>query len=356
LVYVDDTLLFARSQADIEDVVKGLQNLGMDLEEEDDVAGFLGVLVRRIPGPNTSIELLQTGLIQRIIDALQINHLPPKKTPAKLGVLSTDPEGDPSNSIFNYASVLGMMCYLQANSRPDISFAVSQCARFASSPRRSHEQAMERIGQYLKHTKDKGILLHPTTLGNIFTTDVYVDSDFAGGWGYEDPNDPVCVKSRTGFVIEVMSCPIQWVSKLQTNIATSTMEAEYTALSIALRAAIPLLDVIKYVIKSFQVTSSSLLTFKTTVHEDNQGALRLANMEPGRQTPRSKFYAIKFHWFRSWLKPKHIEIKYIESQLQKADILTKSLPTETFERNRRLTCGWFLVTTCSRGRIKGLGY
>jgi hypothetical protein len=44
---------------------------------------------------------------------------------------------------------------------------------------------------------------------------------------------------------------------MQTNIATSTMEAEYTALSIALRAAIPLLDVIKYVVRSFNVTASS---------------------------------------------------------------------------------------------------
>jgi hypothetical protein len=89
------------------------------------------------------------------------------------------------------------------------------------------------------------------------------------------------VNSRTGFKVEIMGCPIQWTSKLQTNIAKSTMEAEYTALSIALRAAIPFLDVIKYVVRSFNVTSSSLLTFKTTVHEDNQGSLRLANMESG---------------------------------------------------------------------------
>jgi hypothetical protein len=265
----------------------------MNLEEEDDVAGFLGVLIQRHPGPNPTIELLQTGLIHRIVDALQISHLPSKRTTAKLGVLGSDPEGDQPNSTFNYASVLGMMGYLQANSRPDISFAVSQCARFASSPRRSHEQALERIGQYLKDTSNKGLLLHPTNFTDTFSTDVYVDADSAGGGGYEDPNDLVSVKSRTGFLVEIMGCPIQWTSKLQTNIATSTMEAEYTALSIALRTAIPLLDVIKYVVQSFNVTTSSLLTFKTTVHEDNQGALRLANMEPGRQTPRSKFYVLE---------------------------------------------------------------
>jgi hypothetical protein len=48
-----------------------------------------------------------------------------------------------------------------------------------------------------------------------------------------------------------MGCPIQWMLKLQSNIATSTMEVEYTALSIALRAATPLHEVIRYVISAF---------------------------------------------------------------------------------------------------------
>jgi Reverse transcriptase (RNA-dependent DNA polymerase) len=338
LVYVDDTLLYARSQSDIDDVVNGLRNLKMDLEEESDVAGFLGVLVDR--RPDGSIHLLQKGLIQRILDALQIHHLPPKRTPAKLGVLSSDPEGDPPNGTFSYASVIGMLGYLQANSRPDLTYAVSQCARFTHSPKRSHEQALERIGQYLKHTANEGLILRPTSLTDTFYTDVYVDADFAGAWGYEHPSDPACVKSRTGFIIETMGCPIQWLSKLQPNIATSTMEAEYIALSVALRYAIPLLEVIRYVTSSFCSTSSSVLTFKTTVHEDNLGALRLAQMEPGRNTPRSKFYAIRYHWFRSHLKPNEIELQYIDTSLQKADMLTKSLPANTFEFNRKLSCGW----------------
>ncbi len=118
------------------------------------------------------------------------------------------------------------------------------------------------------------------------------------------------------------------------------MEAEYSALSMALRAAIPLLEVIRYVVRGFAPTSSSVTRFLTVVHEDNQGALRLGQMEPGRNTPRSKFYAIKHHWFRSWLKPQEIELKYIESKKQKADILTKSLGTFDFEANRKLSCGW----------------
>jgi hypothetical protein len=57
LFYVDDTRLFARSQVEIEDVVQGLKNLGMNLEEYD-AAGFFGVLIRRHPGTSPTIELL----------------------------------------------------------------------------------------------------------------------------------------------------------------------------------------------------------------------------------------------------------------------------------------------------------
>jgi hypothetical protein len=338
LVYVDDTLLYARNPEDIEVVIRGLQERNMELQREEDVAGFLGVHIDRLP--DGTIKLTQKGLIKRIIETLNIGHLPEKRTPAKLGVLATDPNGDPPNGTFNYASVIGMLGYLQANSRLDISLAVAQCSRFTHNPKRSHEQALERIGQYLKRTANEGMILRPITSTDEFIIDIYVDSDFAGGWGYEDSGDPACVKSRTGFIIECLGCPMSWKSKLQTDIATSTMEAEYSALSMALRAAIPLLEVMRYVVSGFAATRQILTKFKTSVHEDNQGALRLARLEPGRNTPRSKFYAIKHHWFRSWLKPKEIELEYIESKLQKADILTKSLGVTAFEDNRKLSCGW----------------
>ena len=69
-------------------------------------------------------------------------------------------------------------------------------------------------------------------------------------------------------------------------------------------------------------------------------ALILAKLEDGRHTPRSKFYAIKLHWFRSWLKPQAIELQFIKTHLQRADMLTKPLPPAPFQRNRALSMGW----------------
>jgi len=309
----------------------------MALEEEDDVAGFLGVHIDR--KENGTINLTQKGLTDRIIEALGIESKPLKLTPAEYGCLGSDKDGEFAQGNYSYPSVIGMFQYLQGHSRPDITFAVSQCARYTHSPRRSHEKALERIGQYLKGTRDKGLILKPNDNSNL-KIDAYVDADFAGMWGFESAQDPASVKSRTGFVIFISNCPVIWSSKLQSDIATSTMEAEYNALSIAMREIIPLRHLAKEMCTSIGVDKQGIATIKTTVYEDNSGALTLAKLEPGRMTPRSKHYGVKYHWFRSKLQPNEIELERVESAKQRADMFTKGLCTTLFQQNRKLTNGW----------------
>ena len=113
----------------------------------------------------------------------------------------------------------------------------------------------------------------------------------------------------------------------------------------ALRAAIPLLEATQATTTGLKhlAAQNRLVTFISTLHEDNQGAKLLAESPPGRETPRSKFYALKPHWFRSWLEPRMIEIKHIESERQKADHLAKAMPTPKFKANRRLAMGWQIL-------------
>ena len=168
-------------------------------------------------------------------------------------------------------------------------FAVSQCACFTHNPKCSHEVALECIGQYLKNTLTDGLIIKPT---GILDIDCYVDADFAGLWQSEDKQEPSCVKSRTGFVISISNCPAIWKSKLQTEIATFTMEAEYNALSISMKEVLPIKHCLEAVASCVGISSDEVTTFRATVWEDNVGALTLANLEPGCITPRSKFYAV----------------------------------------------------------------
>ena len=128
------------SEADIDATIDAIKRCKMDLQVEDSVAGFLGVHIERREvetsnGIEEKITLLQTGLTDRIISALCLNEKSTGvQTPAIAIPLDKDLEGEPFDHSFNYASVVGMCMYLCNNSRPDISFAVSQCARFTHTP------------------------------------------------------------------------------------------------------------------------------------------------------------------------------------------------------------------------------
>ena len=59
------------------------------------------------------------------------------------------------------------------------------------------------------------------------------------------------------------------------------MESEYTAMSMAMQSVVPLLAVIESISGGLKYTKHKPLTFKDTVHKDNQGALIVANLEDG---------------------------------------------------------------------------
>jgi len=74
----------------------------------------------------------------------------------------------------------------------------------------------------LKGSQTQGRILKPDS--NLSLA-MYADADFAGLWTAEDHDDPICVRSHTGCVITLGGVLITWTSKLQTEIATSTMHA-----------------------------------------------------------------------------------------------------------------------------------
>ena len=268
-------------------------------------------------------------------------------TPASTTPLNTDKEGDKFSETWDYATVIGMLMYLSTNSRPDIAYAVHQCARFTHSPRNSHAAGVKRILRYLQGTKDQGMFLTPS---NTLNVDCYVDADFAGTWSVEDDQDPVSVKSRSGHLITFMGCPLLWSSKMQTQIALSTMEAEYIALSHAMRDLIAIREILKEISTIVLSTSSPLKpsfstisqTFgsipKSLVHEDNTACLKFANMP--KMSPRTKHIAIPYHFFRTKVEQLEVKVIGIDTNNQLADQFTKGLPQDKFVRDRKSLMGW----------------
>ncbi len=107
---------------------------------------------------------------------------------------------------FNYSSVVGMLLYLAGHTCPDITYAVNCSARYMFCPKLVYKQALKQIGHSLKATANKGLIMKPSE--KLLKIDSFPDVNFAWMYGHKAMDDPVCVKSRTGYVIMVANCPI----------------------------------------------------------------------------------------------------------------------------------------------------
>lgn len=172
VIYVDDAGICARNENDIDILIRNLTNRGFELTREGSFSECLGIKFVR-EDTNNTITATQPGLIQKIIKATGMEDCNPNYVPASNTALGIDPDGEPMEEEWNYASIVGMLLYLSTNTRPDITYAVSQVARFTHSPKKSHATAVKTIVRYLKRTADKGTIICPTCTLQI---DCWVDA------------------------------------------------------------------------------------------------------------------------------------------------------------------------------------
>ena len=118
------------------------------------------------------------------------------------------------------------------------------------------------------------------------------------------------------------------------------MEADYVALSTSCKYLFTLLGLVTELGSSVGIPFSSSPRFHVQIHEDNVGALTLAGLEPRRMTPRSKHYALKYHWFCDHLGPRNVQLCKIATKHQLGDMFTKGLGRFDFERLRLKLMGW----------------
>ena len=337
VLYVDDSIVAGPCEEQIDKAIQDMRNIGLDLTVEGDLTDFLGVnLDRQTDG---TIHLTQPHLINSILSDLGLNRedVTPKDTPAKVNtLLRRHGDMEPHDGGFHYRSVIGKLNYLEKSTRPDIAYAVHQCARFASAPKRPHVDAVRWIGRYLVGTKEKGLIFKP----NEDSFRCYVDADFVGAWDKEgEPHlDPDTARSRSGYVATLAGCPLFWASKLQSVITLSSSESEFVALSTALRELIPIMNILKEMDGLGIPVPGCKPTVSCRVFEDNSGALEMAVNEKFR--PRTKHINAKFHHFRTYVDEGHIDVRPIKSEEQPADYLTKPIAKELHRRHRRTIQGW----------------
>ena len=336
MIYVDDTMICGPSKKEVDEIVKVLSEL-FDVEDQGDLSDYLGVKIEKLP--DGKFKFTQPHLIDQILSDLHLLQpdCKPTSMPALLSkVLQPDSDGRPFDGSFHYRSVIGKLNFLEKSTRPDIAYAVHQCARFMENPKASHGQAVKHIGRYLLGTRDKGLIFNADQ-NCLF--DCFADADYCGNWNKSIAMENVdTARSRTGYLLSFCNCPLIWASRLQTEIALSTTKAEFVALSAALREAIPLIDLIQEAQQRGVLIPKHKPKFFCRVFEDNSGTYELATTPKMR--PRTRHINVKYHHFRQYVENKIIQIYRIDTKNQLADFLTKQCLLDLFRKFRKQVLGW----------------
>jgi hypothetical protein len=295
----------------------------------------VGVNIHKLK--DSSYKFTQRALIDSIIQDVGLDNAKGvKPVPAKVSLRLHAAKDEKSFDLnFNYRSAVGKLNYLAQTTHPDIMYATHQIAKYASDLREIHGEAILYLVCYLKKTRDLGLKFKPDP-GKGF--ECFCDADFLGLWNKTfAPVNPSTAKSRSGWIIFYAGCPVSWASKLQSQVALSTTEAEYIAMSQALRDVIPVMGLLQEMReRKFQVICTEPYVY-CKVFEDNFGALELAR-QPQLQ-PCTKHINVCYHHFHEHVWKGLIKIFPIDTKEQITNALTKPLAQHDFRRHCRHMCG-----------------
>ena len=341
VLYTDDSILAGPDEAELEKIIQQMKEAELDLTVEGDIADFLGVQIERSED-GKSYNMTQPHLISAILQELRLD---PGRTAIKRTTGSSSRpllrnlKSEPFDGHFDYRRVIGQLNYLEKCTRMDISCATHQGARFVADPKVEHGKALKWLGRYLAGTRDKGIILNPDQNQGF---EVYVDASFAGDWDPENAAwDDKTAKSRMGYIFMFAGCPILWASKVQGEVALSTTESEYIAISAATREVLPLIELMEELHEQGIIEQDIKPTMRCRVFEDNSGAIELAtSVKSPKLRPRTKHINTKYHHFRQQVQEGRIVVQAIRTEDMLADILTKVVNEETLLRLRPRIMGW----------------
>jgi len=207
-----------------------------------------------------------------------------------------------------YRDIIGSLLYLTAF-KPDILFSMCLCARFQSYPRESHLTVVKRIFRYLKGTTNLGLLYRNYLDYKLVG---FCDADYAG---YRIER-----KSTSGNCQFLGENLISWASKRQATIAMSTAEANY----ISAASCCAQLLWMKHQLEDYQINANSIPIYC-------DGIVVICLSKNSILHSREKHIEIKHHFIRDYVQKGILEIQFIDTEHQWANIFTKPLTVERFD-------------------------
>ena len=303
LVGVDDILV--ASEPSVLKSVKRSFEEKFQMKDLGNISYFLGI---QFESGNEEITMSQSIYITKILERFGMQDCKPRYTPCEMKTLDQGEDSEPLNSdeLTLYKQIVGALIYIMTATRPDISYTVTRLSQYMSNAETCHMTMAKHALRYLKGTIDDKLTFvksaEPLRVTGFYDADWANCKDRKSITGY-------CFKiSETGPVIS-------WKSRKQPTIDLSTCEAEYMALVSAIQEGIYLQSFLNEVSK-LDRTHFNLLC-------DNQGAIALAKNPIKHQ--RSKHIDIKYHFIRDEITKKRLNVKYIPTDDNVADVFTKPM-------------------------------
>ncbi|CAL1400598.1 unnamed protein product [Linum trigynum] len=299
LIYVDDMIITGSDSDGIQELKKSLHG-AFKLKDLGDVSYFLGLEVQR---SSQGVFVSQKKYMADLLETAHYTDCKPVSTPMEQNLKLTRDSGDLMEDQSLYRSLVGSLIYL-THTRPDISYAVQVVSQFLGVARSQHLDAVHRILRYLKHTQDVG-LFFPSAGEEVI--EAFADADYAGC--------PDTRRSTSGWCVRVGRSLVSWRCKKQDRVSKSSTEAEYRSMS----------DVSSELVWLQRLLKELGVNCRVPMHlyGDNTSAIQIA-LNPVLHD-RTKHIEVHVHYIRQLVTEGRIQLSYLSTEDQPANILTKAL-------------------------------
>lgn len=313
-VYVDDMLIAAHDNKQMSRIKEEISHI-FNVKDMGEVSEFLGMKITR-DRSTKKFFLSQEKYANEILEKYA-SHKPKYKSTIPMGTyldLKKSTSEVSSNIKHEYAAKIGSLLFIARWTRPDMLYAVTKLAQFASNPSEGCTEALDRTFAYLRATADFAQCID----GSDTTLKGLTDASFER----KDEES----KSTTGNVIMLGSTPLLCRSKKQTRVALSTTCSEIMALVDLVRSGLPTMTFLNQLWgetkfgRCFRIACDS----KTTI----------ANVCGPKITEQMEYLMERYNFVRESASLGEISMEFVLSKENVADIFTKALPRDQFEKLR----------------------
>jgi hypothetical protein len=320
-IYVDDCLIIGK-ESSITNLIEEFKKHEFSLKIEKDVKEYLSCCIVESKDKR-KLTMVQPHQLNRLIDKFgdDIEGKRKVSTPGtprfKIQKSTENMDVLDYNHQKKYQSGVGMLLYLTKYSRPDISNIVRELSKCMESATWGAYNELLRVIKFVIDTKTFGLKVEPKFNNDLeWDLRLFCDSDWAG--------DPETRISVTGFIIYLLNIPICWRSKSQKGVTLSSSEAEYVAISEAVKE----LRFIYYLLNDLHIK----VKLPISVMTDNIGAIFMS--ENASTGFRTRHVDTRYHFVREFIDSGFIKIEFVRSVENNSNVFTKNVNQELYEKHK----------------------